>query len=422
MSLFKDFFRVKLPDRDYRIKPGIYHFRREAGGKVTRFHLRVEEDGSGILLANAAVAARLSPTGVLIAKLRLEGVAYPMVSQTIKENFYGASERQIESDVRKITQIIGEMANLEDNYPVFNLDDPSIVPPRHLLAPFHAQMSVAPSDKINPLLEKLWNSGIMHVTFVTEANSLPSEAIQNVEWAEDLGMISGVRVPANWFLQNDFFKTLTTAGVDYIILPAISLDAAKQDTFFGEGNFKHLTQTLQECKGWEVTPVVEIPIFKENMHQLETLVNEFSAKGVKNVFYYAIANDHQPLGLSGTEIIQAAALVEQIAHRSDVRYIWLPAISTPGELKVRLYQGPRTAGDVSIRVNPDGTVYPPRGPFISAGNLNHESWQNIWKKEVFRRYRERVESPTRCEICPELEVCGADCPGDPNGWANGDPL
>jgi radical SAM protein with 4Fe4S-binding SPASM domain len=120
-------------------------------------------------------------------------------------------------------------------------------------------------------------------------------------------------------------------------------------------------------------------------------------------------------------MIHAASLVAEIAHRSRVRYVWLPAVSRPGELRAVLEKGPRTAGDVSIRVEPDGAVYAPRGPLVAAGNLLTESWGDIWNRDVFQKYRERVESPTRCEICPELEICGADCPGDPKGWSHGGP-
>ncbi len=376
MKLLKDFFHIHIPEKPVQLKPGIYHFRREAGGNVTRFHLRVEQDGSGVLLANASLAVRLSPTGVLIAKARLEGVAYPVISRSIKENYYGASDRQIESDVRKIHQIIGGLANLEDNYPVFNLDDPTIEPPRNLIAPFHAQMKVFAPEQMNPLLEKLWDSGIMHVTFSAEEETSGEHAILNVERAEDLGMISGVRGSAGWFLHTDRFQKLALAGVDYIIVPVISANPQKQDAYFGENNTAHLNDFFQQCKKWEVTPVLEVPLFRENMDELERIVNEFSARGAKNILYYAIANEHQSEGLSPAEIIQAASLVVEISHRSVVRYVWLPAISAPGELKAILAKGPRTAGDVSIRVDSDGSVYAPRGPLSPVGNLSTEPFEN----------------------------------------------
>ncbi len=419
MKLLKEFLRVRLPQKPSQIKAGVYTFRREAGGKVTRFHLRVEEDGSGLLLANASVAARLSPTGVFIARARLEGVAHQQVTQTIKEHFSGATETQIESDVRTITRLIGQLSNLEDNYPVFNLDDPAIETPRSLFAPFHAQLRTAHPEKTNPLLEKLWNSGIMHVTFSASNSSSGDDAVGNVERAEDLGMISGVRAGSKWFIQPELFKRLALAGIDYIATPAVSSDPARQDSFCGAGSHAALLQCIEECKKWEVTPVLEVPVLRDNVNELEELLKEYRAKGIKNVLYYAIGDETGQAGLSGVEIIQVASIVEEISHNSDVRYVWLPPVGLSGEVAQILDEGPRSAGDVSIRVEPDGAIYPARGPLISAGNLLSESWSDIWNREAFRKYRTRIESPTHCDICPELEICGADCPADPQGWATG---
>ena len=165
----------------------------------------------------------------------------------------------------------------------------------------------------------------------------------------------------------------------------------------------------------------EVPIFRANLDELQLMVSELSAKGGKNILFYAIADERQVEGISGLEMIHAAAEIAEASHRSRVRYVWLPAVSFQGDLREILNRGPLTAGDISIRVEADGTVYPPRGPFIAAGNLTSDSLKEIWSRDVFRRYRERVESSTRCEICPELEVCGADCPGDPHGWSREDP-
>jgi radical SAM protein with 4Fe4S-binding SPASM domain len=86
-------------------------------------------------------------------------------------------------------------------------------------------------------------------------------------------------------------------------------------------------------------------------------------------------------------------------------------------LTQQVIAGPRCSGDVAVRVEPNGDVFPPRGPYVSAGNVLHEDWNSIWNNEVFRRYRERVEAPTRCDVCPELAICAADCPRDVRGWA-----
>ena len=99
-----------------------------------------------------------------------------------------------------------------------------------------------------------------------------------------------------------------------------------------------------------------------------------------------------------------------------MRLIWLPPVSRSTSLEEVIKGGPRTAGDVSIFVDAEGNVYPSRGPKVCAGNVLKDSWKTIWNSEVFRGYRERVESNTHCNICPGMEICAADCPGDSKGW------
>ena len=410
-------FRVRLPESTFKIQKGIYHFRREAQGNITRFHLRVEEDGTGLLLANSAVAARLSPTGVLIAKALLEGMGPEKIKETIHNHYRDVRDDEVDGDIQKLKNFIETLANPEDNYPIFNLDDPSVSTPRELFAPFHAQIPVGDPDQINPILQKLWDSGVIHVTFAAVSESSVAHAVRNVERAEDIGMISGLRATGTWLQTPDLLRDAAQAGVDYITVPLLSSDDAIHDRFFGNGDFDNALKTIRDCRQLEVCPVVEIALIHENFEGIESLLHLLQENGVRNVLYYAIAGQQDSSSLSPLEVIHIAALVDQLAHQSDVRYVWQPPVSSARSTKELLMNGPRTAGDVSIRVEADGSVYPARGPMTAAGNLLRDSWESIWENPVFLRYRKRVESPTRCDVCPGLEICAADCPGNPEGWA-----
>ena len=118
---------------------------------------------------------------------------------------------------------------------------------------------------------------------------------------------------------------------------------------------------------------------------------------------------------------QVATIVEETANEAQARFIWNPPVQRDSRqsLAAQVQAGPRCSGDVAVRVEPNGDVIPARGPYQSAGNLLTASWDDIWNHDVFRVYRERVEAPTRCDVCPGLAICAADCPREPAGWVQG---
>jgi radical SAM protein with 4Fe4S-binding SPASM domain len=147
--------------------------------------------------------------------------------------------------------------------------------------------------------------------------------------------------------------------------------------------------------------------------------------GIHTFAFFAIVapdgmSDGERAGaLTAQAMPQTADRVEEMADNLAVRFIWLPPVQRDPTLTLaeQLRQGPRCAGDISARVEPDGRLIPPRGPYHSAGNVLTDEWPAIWQHDAFTRYRERVAAPTRCAECPGLALCAADCPREAAGWA-----
>ena len=73
--------------------------------------------------------------------------------------------------------------------------------------------------------------------------------------------------------------------------------------------------------------------------------------------------------------------------------------------------GPRCSGDTAIRVEPDGSVIPARGPFRAGRQPDRTTiGRPSNRAKCIRSYRRRVESDTHCDRCPGLAICAADCP------------
>ena len=139
----------KLPLERMGITPGLFHYMREAEGTFTRFHLRVDSTGNGLLLANASAAARLRPSGVIIAKGLLEGREEADIVDRLTASFHDATPWQAAEDIERVRRILSTLDTPGDNYPILNLADPSFSPELAPLdRPLSADVSLAPPQRL----------------------------------------------------------------------------------------------------------------------------------------------------------------------------------------------------------------------------------------------------------------------------------
>ena len=101
---WRDLLLPSLPSRS--VRPGMQHFRIERPDRMTRVHLRVEEDGAGVMLVDATVAVRLNRTGMELARAILEGKPLEAARRELRKTFRSASAEQVGSDYEKIRQVL----------------------------------------------------------------------------------------------------------------------------------------------------------------------------------------------------------------------------------------------------------------------------------------------------------------------------
>jgi radical SAM protein with 4Fe4S-binding SPASM domain len=421
----KRLFSFERPQPAPPVKPGLYHVMHEDEDGVARFHLRVDNDGSGMLIANAMAAAKLTTSGAVIAKGILEDQSEAQIIQTLQQSFSGTDAAMLRADVAKVRTLIEQLKAPGDTYPVFNLEDAATSPySSELIAPLQASVPLAEPESIVPILDRLWEVCIPHVTLLAPDGFQPAHLVRAVERAEDLGMIAGVRSRATNLQREGLLPDLRMAGVDHITFLYAAGDPALHDALCGEGDHAAADIVMAWLEENQISAIAEVPLVQSTLDVLAGTVTLLLDKGADNFSFVAYpAPDDAVAETEGVftrdGMAQVATTVEEIANSAQARFIWNPPVQRDPSrsLKDQILQGPRSSGDVAVRVEPTGEVIPPRGPYHSAGNLLSDSWASIWDDPVFRDYRERVEAPTRCDICPGLAICAADCPRDPKGWA-----
>lgn len=401
--------RAKAPEP---IPPGLYHYLQDHDGLYIRFHLRVEPDGRGLLLANASSATRLSPTGIIMAKGLLDGREQHEIVAEIKAGFKGADTAVVQADLQQVSGIINRQVEPQDEYPVLNLDEfaPTVFEAQ-MMAPLAATIPLAEAAKIVPLLDRLWEIGVPHVTFQLPAAFAAADLVRAVERAEDLGMIAGVHSTPAQLDQDTLLADLAQAGVDHITVVVEGESTVADSTL----------KLLHDIQANEVYPIAEIALVKDSLTNLPDTLSTLQQVNIHTFSFFAIVtpDESDDGAISAQAMPQMANMVEEIADEAEVRFIWQPPVQRDPKISLaeQIAQGPRSSGDVSVRIEADGGVIPPRGPYQAAGNVLLHSWEQIWGNAAFTRYRERVVEPTRCVDCPGLALCAADCPRERAGWA-----
>jgi radical SAM protein with 4Fe4S-binding SPASM domain len=169
-----------------------------------------------------------------------------------------------------------------------------------------------------------------------------------------------------------------------------------------------------------------VPLYAGNLADIRRTMAALHEQQVMNLGFCALAcpDDDSAAQAAGAlparALPQAAVTITESAEENAVRYIWAPPVrfDVKRTLGEQVQAGPRATGDIAIRVEADGRVFPARGSRACTGNLFTDKWEDIWNHDCFARYRGRLAQPGRCPSCPDLPICQADCPQDPAAWSD----
>ncbi len=195
------------------VAAGMYHYQHERDGEYIRFHLRVEPHGEALLIAGASEVARLSPAGATAAKALLE-------SNDRDSLVAGVHSPAVQQLYRDVDLLLDELGGGSSRFPIFNLPDPlENARDTERIAPFQADMEIGDLSKLQAILRRLWDAGVPHVRLLHDVAVDSPQLVQAVEYAEDIGMITGVRALAGWLADDDRIERLADVGLDYAICP-----------------------------------------------------------------------------------------------------------------------------------------------------------------------------------------------------------
>jgi hypothetical protein len=382
MSSFLNIFR-RASARHPEFKAGIYHYQSPADDpRNYRLHLRVESNGEGVLIVNAATVLHLNETATeylfyFVHNLPAQDVGLFMTSR------YNVDRRQAEADYRGLAERVLTLVEVPDLDPVTFLDFERRQPySGQIAAPYRLDIAPtyrlpqgeapesAPVERVKAelsaaewkhILEKAWQAGIPHVTFTGGEPTLRDDLPELVAQAERLGMVSGLVTNGERFAEASYLKALLDTGLDHVFIVM-------------HPDHPHAWAALKNALPEDLFVAVHLTLTKENHAELPEYLQELKSLGVSAVSLTTTAPELK-LELQG---------LRELLADLDLRLVWDIAVPysslNPVALEMANAKPPQGAGRAWLYVEPDGDVLPAQGVNMVLGNLLNDPWEKIWKQ------------------------------------------
>lgn len=419
-------------------QPGVHHYlRQDESGKV-RLHLRVEKDGHGMLLVNAARNYFFNPTATYMAYLVLERIPSDVAKKAITRHFNVPSS-QADRDFTGFIKQFDKIISPDGLCPICDLELDVVNPfSNHPSAPY--RMDLALTYRCNNscshcyndrsrnmveldtaawklILDRIWQIGIPHVVFTGGEPTLRSDLPKLIAHAEHNGQITGINTNGRKLKDLQYLQSLVDAGLDHVQITLESHDEHIHDTITGaSGAWKDTVAGLKNALKTPLFTMTNTTLLQENSPHLDKTLAFLKQLGVPtvglNALIYAGRGKHAQNGLSEALLNQLLDRSRKTLEDSEQRLIWYTPTQYCYFNPIEMNLGVKgcTAALYNMCIEPDGNIIPCQSYYQPIGNFLTLPWEAIWNHELAISLRQRRDLPADCKTCSLIQECGGGCP------------
>jgi radical SAM protein with 4Fe4S-binding SPASM domain len=430
--------------------PQLFHYQRQTENERARLHLRLDADGSGLLLVNASRVVHLNPTAAYMARLALDQAPEAQAIQAICRQ-YRVSHRQAANDYAQIKTQIDGLARPDGACPLHDLDLEVIAPfSARPSAPYRLDLALTyrcnnncahcynarPRDfaemdttSWKAVIDRAWEAGIPHIVFTGGEPTLRNDLVELVAYAEAKGQITGLNTNGRRLSDPAYVQQLVEAGLDHVQVTLESHDPAIHDAMVcARGAWQ---QTLAGVKNALASPLflmTNTTMLRSNAPSLAQTLRFLGELGVPtiglNALIYAGKGASVGSGLAESELQPLLELARLSTETYGQRLIWYTPTQYCNFDPMALELGVKgcTAALYNMCVEPDGAVLPCQSYYQPLGNLLADPWETIWNHELAVSLRERKRVLAKCQACNLLAECGGGCPLYHQAYSESRPL
>lgn len=376
-SLYDRLFPVARP-----LPPGTFQYQSpKDAAKPIRLHLRLEPDGSGLLLLNASTVLHLNQTAAEYAYHLIQQTAEDEVQRQITRRYKVPPEQALQ-DFRDFKGRIDTLIFAPDLDPDIFLDFDRTDPhTRQLSAPLrldcaltyrtNSEIPVAPVERVRrellteewcSILDKAWQAGIPHIIFTGGEPTLRPDLPDLILHAEQLGQITGLLTDGTRLSEKNYVHQLLNCGLDHLM---ILLSDGEEETWEG----------MRDVLAEDIFTAIHLTLTPKNAAQAPELIALLAKLGANAISLSAVS----------PQLKDALEHARQAAARNNLPLVYdLPVpYSAVHPLALELEEVEPIisgAGKAWLYVEPDADVLPGQGIPTVLGNLLTDPWETIWAK------------------------------------------
>jgi organic radical activating enzyme len=363
------------------IEAGVYHYQApQDDPRNFRLHLRIEKNGNGVMIVNAATILHLNQTATEYAYYLVQGMSEEDAANIVASR-YRVSHDQAFQDYSDFLEEIDTLVTIPDLDPVAYLGFERTRPyTGEITAPYRLDCALtyqlppgvdpqfAPHVRANrdlskdewiTILDKAWQAGIPHVIFTGGEPTMREDLFELIVHAEELGQVTGLLTDGYRLSESGYFDDLLKTGLDHMLY----LLQPDQEGYW---------DTIQAAAQSDIFTTVHLTITPQDRADIASYLERLSKIEIKSI----------SLSASSEELAEDLEAASELAANLDLSLVWdtpVPySMKNPFALEFNGRERPPGAGHAWLYVEPDGDVLPDQAINIVLGNLLEDPWEKIW--------------------------------------------
>lgn len=416
---------------------GVHHYLWNQGKGQSRIHLRIDPDGSGVLMVNANRIFHLNPSAASMAFYSLEKVPSSRAVQALSRNF-DIPKTALAQDLESFGQNFTSLLN-DDACPVCDLDLEVTTPfSARLTAPY--RMDLALTYRCNnacahcyndrprnypelstqewfKILDRLWEIGIPHIVFTGGEPTLREDFPELIRHAEKNGQITGLNTNGRKLKDTEYVQQLVDAGLDHVQITFESSDPKVHDLMVCHpGAWPETLAGIKNALASKLYVMTNTTMLTTNVSTIPSTLEFLADMGMPtvglNALIYSGRGKNVGTGLSEAQLYPLLESAKSITSKYNQRLIWYTPTQYCNFDPVQMELGVKgcTAALYNMCIEPDGSVLPCQSYYTPVGNILKHKWTDIWDHELCMTLRDRKRVPAKCNDCLLLTDCGGGCP------------